>query len=274
MKYTKIDIEIETPHKAPYFLGSALRGAFGYALKKVVCINPSYKCEGCFASSSCLYYEFYEAQNSYHTYRFTSELGDGRFDFSLYLFDESCEKLPYIISALHKMLTEVGLMRDALKFDLFTMSIADKLIYSDGEFHLDAIKPQSFTPMLTSDSYDVTLELSTPLRIKKNNKFLRDDIDLSDILRSVHQREQQLCYGESYSKLEYTPSYTTVSKQLHYKTLIRKSNRQKSKMNMDGIMGQLTLTNLDPTSYRLLKLGEILGVGKQTVMGLGSIRLT
>jgi CRISPR-associated endoribonuclease Cas6 len=172
------------------------------------------------------------------------------------------------------MLTEVGLMRDALKFDEVTMRIDGRVVYCDGEFHLDAIEPQSFTPTLTSDFYGVTLELTTPLRIKKHNRFLRDDIDIVDILRSIHQREQQLCYGKSYAKLDFTPSYTTLSKQLHYKTLIRKSNRQKSKMNMDGIIGELTLTDLDPNSYRLLKLGEILGVGKQTVMGLGSIRLT
>jgi len=42
---------------------------------------------------------------------------------------------------------------------------------------------------------------------------------------------------------------------------------------MDGIMGSIQITNLDPQSYNLLKLGEILGVGKQTVMGLGSIRV-
>jgi hypothetical protein len=60
MKYTKLTIKINSTNKPPYFVGSQLRGAFGYALKKVTCINPTFKCEGCFATTNCLYYDFYE----------------------------------------------------------------------------------------------------------------------------------------------------------------------------------------------------------------------
>ena len=35
MKYTKISIIIKSEQKPPYFIGSQLRGALGYALKKV-----------------------------------------------------------------------------------------------------------------------------------------------------------------------------------------------------------------------------------------------
>jgi CRISPR/Cas system endoribonuclease Cas6 (RAMP superfamily) len=44
-------------------------------------------------------------------------------------------------------------------------------------------------------------------------------------------------------------------------------------MKMDGIIGEIALTGLDERSYRLLKLGEIIGVGKQTVMGLGRVEV-
>jgi CRISPR/Cas system endoribonuclease Cas6 (RAMP superfamily) len=44
-------------------------------------------------------------------------------------------------------------------------------------------------------------------------------------------------------------------------------------MNMDGVMGELVLNNIDEKSYNLLKLGEIIGVGKQTVLGLGKIEV-
>ena len=55
-------------------MGSALRGAFGYALKKVVCMNPSFKCDGCFVRSDRLYYDFYEKKDAYHKYRFDISL--------------------------------------------------------------------------------------------------------------------------------------------------------------------------------------------------------
>jgi len=42
-------------------------------------------------------------------------------------------------------------------------------------------------------------------------------------------------------------------------------------MSMDGIVGELALSGLDERSYELLKFGEVIAVGKQTVMGLGRI---
>ncbi len=102
MKYHKIEVKIDSKLKPPYFTGSMLRGTFGYALKKVTCINPSYNCEGCFAKDNCLYYDFFEKQNSFHPFRFDVKLGSENFNFSLYLFESACDKLPYILSVLHK----------------------------------------------------------------------------------------------------------------------------------------------------------------------------
>ncbi len=253
-------------------MGSALRGAFGYALKKVVCINPSYQCQGCFAQQNCLYYDFYEAQNSYHSYRFETTLGSELFDFSLFVFSSNSDKLAYIISSIHKMLTQVGLGGSKLTFDTFEIFLNAKPIYAKGLFEPLESRPKEFTPT-KSPNKNITLDLITPLRIKKNNRFLRDSVELNDILRSIHQRERQIYHKEPYAKLDYTPSYQIISSSLYHKKIIRKSNRQKSKMNMDGIMGIIQIQNLDPKSYNLLKLGEILGVGKQTVMGLGSVRV-
>ncbi len=56
-------------------MGSTLRGAFGYALKRIICINPSFRCDSCFTKDECLYYDFYEQNNSFHKYRFEIELG-------------------------------------------------------------------------------------------------------------------------------------------------------------------------------------------------------
>jgi hypothetical protein len=106
MNYSKISFILKL--SPPYFVGSQLRGALGYALKKVTCINPNYQCSECFAKDSCLYYEFYESK-SYHKFRFDFELGKKYYDFNFYLFDESATKLPYVISAFDKVFSEFGL---------------------------------------------------------------------------------------------------------------------------------------------------------------------
>jgi CRISPR/Cas system endoribonuclease Cas6 (RAMP superfamily) len=43
-------------------------------------------------------------------------------------------------------------------------------------------------------------------------------------------------------------------------------------MNFGGIIGFIDL-EVDENSYKLLKLGEIIGVGKQVTFGLGNIKV-
>ena len=271
MQYHHIKVEINTNHKPSYFIGSMIRGALGYALKKVTCINPSYRCEGCFAQNSCLYYSFYEQQHNFHKYRFEIELGSGKFDFGLYLFDEACDSLPYVLSALQMTLSQNGLTKYNYTFNDLTINLNGESVFDGKEFKSLDIerkisKIDTFCP-------NIKIKLSTPLRIKKHNKFLKDDVELEDILRSIHQREQELVYGKKVFKLDHKPSYFSSIKALQYKSLTRKSNRQRQTMKMDGIVGELAVMGIDEESYRLLKLGEILGVGKQTVMGLGRIEI-
>ncbi|HHD81881.1 MAG TPA: CRISPR system precrRNA processing endoribonuclease RAMP protein Cas6 [Campylobacterales bacterium] len=272
MNYQQIEVSINTQTKAPFFTGSMLRGAMGYALKKVTCINPSYQCQGCFAQSSCLYYNFYEQQNNFHNYRFDIELGSGKFDFGLYLFNDATESLAYVLSALEMMLTQVGLGKENQTFKDIGIKLNGEEIYDGKEFRsFDAIKQNA----LQIDSFcpNVKIKLCTPLRIKKHNKFLRDDVALEDILRSIYQKEQEFTTDQKAFKLAYEPSYATAVKALRFQSLVRKSNRQKQKLNMDGMMGEIAVMGLDQESHRLLRLGEIIGVGKQTVMGLGRIEV-
>ena len=269
MKYNYIKITINTTHKSSYFTGSMFRGAFGYALKKVTCINPSYQCKNCFAKDSCLYYSFYEEKNILHDYRFEIELGRNNFDFGLYIFEDTTKELPYILSALEIMLSKNGLTKNNYTFNDIKIVIDSTIVYKNQSFLNINILPKYF--QLDTICRDVKIKLETPIRIKKDNKFLKDNIDIEDILRSIYQRYMKLVNNKDIYRLNYTPSYIIKVKTLDYKPLLRNSNRQKSKMNMDGIMGEISIKGLDKESYRLLKIGEIIGVGKQTVMGLGQI---
>ncbi len=70
-----------------------------------------------------------------------------------------------------------------------------------------------------------------------------------------------------------TLNYITLSKTLSYQELTRKSNRQDTKMYLGGLMGEFVLKNVNRDIYNLLKLGEVIGVGKSTVFGLGKIKI-
>jgi CRISPR-associated endoribonuclease Cas6 len=271
MKYHEIRVYVNTEHQPSEFIGSMLRGAFGYALKKVVCINPSYVCKGCFAQNSCLFYHFYDAQNILHKYRFEIELGSANFDFGLKLLGDACEGLPYVLRALEMTLREMGLSKNNYKFDDIRMIVNEKLVYGNSHFEPLDILPKVFE--VEKYTPNVKIKLLTPLRMKKKNKFLKESVEIEDILRSIYQREQEVFYHSKVFKLDYIPSYTTIASAFTHKSLLRKSNKQKAKMNMDGLIGEISIIGIDERSYRLLKLGEVIGVGKQTVMGLGRIEV-
>ncbi len=269
MTYTKLSIIIKD--KPPYFIGSQLRGTLGYALKKVTCINPSYTCEGCFATSNCLYHEFYEEKNTFHKYRFDFELGFSYYNFDFYLFDTATSKLPYVVSAFHMLLTQIGLGVEKKTYKEFDMFINDANCFKDGKLSL----PKEFTKKFTIDNFcpDITLQFITPLRIKKENRFIRsEELEFSDIINSIYQRQMKLL-GRDYKKFPYPIVGEIVSKKLEFKELTRQSNRQKTTMNLGGLIGEISIRNLSKECYDVLKVGELIALGKSTVFGLGKIEV-
>jgi CRISPR-associated endoribonuclease Cas6 len=270
LNYTKISVIIKPKDRLPYFIGSQLRGAFGYALKKTVCINPSFECDACFAKSNCIYHDFYEAKNEYHNYRFDFELGKDYYYFNLYLFDSACQSAPYIVSALYQMISKIGFGKDRVTYTDFDMYVNDNSILENNQIKL----PADYKTEFSLDSYcpDIMIKFITPIRIKKQNKFLRDDIELIDILSSINRRYYDLI-NQDYQKLSVDNSFEVISKEIQYKELTRRSNRQKTTMNLGGLLGELKIKNIDQKTYELLKIAEVIGVGKQTVFGLGKIKI-
>jgi CRISPR-associated endoribonuclease Cas6 len=249
------------------FLGSAIRGVFGTALKKVVCINPSKECSGCFASSSCLFYDFYEKDNP--KYRINLEIG-GKLEFDLFLYEEYSLKAPYVISALHNAFTQIGITKKRIKPD-FKLYFNGHLIF-DGEFKKFENRQIEFDEKNINPKSKTKLFLKTPLRIKENNRFVRDKIKLETILRSIYHRSLKL-QNKPIEKLPFSPKYNIKDERLSFIDFTRRSNRQKTKMQFGGLIGEIEFDYIDENSYKLLKLGEIIGVGKQVTFGFGRIEV-
>lgn len=241
-----IKLAFKSSSRKPHdFIGSKIRGMLGYALKDEVCINPSFKCEGCFSSDECIFYKFFEQKNITHKYRLDFDLNSKLFEFSIFLFEEAINYEDAIKNAVLKLLHE----------------------YKDIRFEKENLdlKENTFSPI-------VKVSFLTPLRIKKNNKFLKSEIDLLDILVSINKRYFVLTNTE-FQKLNIFKDYNIVLANIFYKELTRKSNTQKTKMNFGGLMGEIVFTNIDKKSFNLLKIGEVIGVGKSTVFGLGKIKV-
>ena len=271
IRYIRLSIFLKDKKTSVHpFIGSTIRGAFGVSLKKVVCINPSYNCEGCFAKENCLYYDFFEEKNRAHQFRFDFELDQDNYNFSLYLFEDATIKLPYVLSAIHKMLTETGLTKNRELFEIEKILCQGKEIYKDGNFDIKDIKSVDFTPR--DIKTPIKLNLITPLRMKYQNKLLTKKPPLEILLYSIQNRLHQL-KDLPQIKLTFTPKYKETKSSITFKDQTRRSNRQKTKLQIGGIVGFIEYEEIDENSLLLLQVGEIIGVGKQTVFGMGKIEV-
>ena len=269
MEYVKLSLLFK--EKPPYFIGSQLRGALGYALKNIVCINPNKICENCYASGQCLYYQFYGHKNDYHKYRLDFELNKSYYDFNFYLFCDAVSSLPIIISAFHFLLTKQGLGKECKKISDFKIFVNDEECYKNNRIVL----PENYTKNITiNEIYEnIILECIMPLRIKQKNQFVRaENLDLKTLINSIYQRQMRLL-GREYKKFPYEIKGEITKRNLYFKDLMRLSNRQNTTMQIGGLMGNMEIRGLSKECYEVLKLGEIIGVGKQCVFGLGKIQI-
>lgn len=235
------------------FMGSMLRGAFGTALKPVVCVRPEGVCEGCGAASRCLYYVFFEEKNRFHPYRFDLRMNRPAPDFKLLLFGQAAQKSLFAERAIETMLEQIGLGAGRTRFEIARLEVGDV---------------QSFEPK--GEAGPGRLRFVTPLRIKQGNVFLREKPPLEAVLASIHNRYRELS-GLEKTRLDFTPLYREAGVNVRFMELERYSNRQQTAMNLGGVIGHVDYSHLDAGSVRLLRLGEVLGVGKSTVFGLGKI---
>ncbi len=273
LRFLRIDVTAKDGYAPPFFAGSMLRGAMGAALKHVVCINPSLRCQGCFAAKDCLFYDWFENQNAYHTYRITARLGMRRLRFSLWLYEDAIRSLPYTLSAIRFAMEKKGLGREEKRVPIERIDIGKKRIYEADEFKsLENIEPQHYLPENLPDRW--RLKWHTPLRIKADNRFVRNGngVKLDQLVRSAYRRYHEI-KGIQNPKIDFYPK-GEMEGNWRYLDLTRYSNRQRTHMKLGGMMGEITLKNLDKRSSFYLQMGQMLGLGKQTVFGLGDYMLT
>lgn len=188
------------------FKGSALRGAFGYALKRAVCTVREKECATCILYGQCLFAKFFIEQKNNeegktpsipHPYIIESPQNPKRtyaegeeFEFSLILLGSICEKLPFMVYAFELMgLKGIG------RANIATFKNASFEIIGIQSVHIQG-KPQIYDTVkkrllhiphpavleysasnflqidtLSQKNQKLTVFLETPLRYKSDNVF-------------------------------------------------------------------------------------------------------
>lgn len=289
--------------RLPAYLGSALRGALGHSLKRLVCVTRQPHCDGCLLQANCFHFRFFEtparrpARNHPPPHPWVLEfnretpqrVGPGeQMQFTLLLLDFAIENLAYLTLAIERA-GEAGLGREALGFELQAVEAETPLgsgrrrpLYGAGDRAMRRLAPAAWRVPARPDA--IRLQFLTPLRLKQYGDLVGPrEFTPGLLLDAVHRRIREflLAYGRQPDRVfpeRHAPGPLPgafTRQWLRWRDWTRYSSRQQTRMQLGGLVGEAQLDGrqLGEEGWRRLWLGQWLHAGKQSSMGLGQYRI-
>jgi len=219
--------------------------------------------------------------------------------FSLVLIGKGIEYLPYFIYAFDE-LGRLGLGRDRGTFRLAEVcgeavsgeAGAWRPIYSgDRKVLTNGFRVHTGRDLFSAHDHghehahvvskEITLHLLTPMRLRFGEALV-NHLDFHMLIRNLLRRFSALSYFHCGQQLDLdfkgliarAQEVKAERVEVHWVDWHRYSNRQKRKIQMGGLIGQVTYSGPLAEFLPFLRLGELVHVGKGTVMGLGKYHMT
>jgi hypothetical protein len=288
--------------RLPAYAGSAWRGAFGHALKRLVCVTREPRCPPCLLYRSCSYPYLFETPpdpsipllRKYpaapHPFllrppadtRRPLAAGEATV-LDLSLFGCGNRYLAYVIHALRQA-AERGLGTDRGRLALAAVDQETDEGWTrihEPEGPLTPAPPRLPEPPPVPDR--VTLVLETPLRLAvANDRVTPEALRFTHLFGSLLRRISLLVAFHTDKKLDVdfaalaraADAVPLAAVRLRWRDWSRYSSRQRSTVPMGGLVGEIDLAGagLEPF-WPYLWLGQWTHAGKGAVMGLGGYRL-
>lgn len=311
----------------PSIKGSLLRGAFGHALRRTVCVmGPQQPCPSCMLRKQCVYPRLFETliDPQDQVPRFLRGLptaprpyifepvdearfykADEALTFDLILLGQATELHPYTIFAVSQMAEQgLGVKRMPFRLEKVHWQSASLLATApDLRMQNEAPPPEAEWRLLYDGATKVLLDTPTPLlparqshepsnplkvsfltpaRLKFNDS-LSADFTFRMLVFKMLRRVLELAHfhapgahidWEFHDLLVAADRVKITARALRWIDWERHSNRQKTEMKMGGFVGEMVIAgNLSPF-IELLRVCEIVHVGKGAVFGNGKILIS
>lgn len=301
----RFSARLENPFQPPPLLASRLRGALGWALRRLCCELPASRCgdncPSCNDSTHSAYPLIFEPGKVqlnrrgtvppgwlFQAVKTTGPLQAGDFlIFDLILIGTLQEQLPLMIAAIERML-QYGLGQENTKHkaraQLMAVALPDEpgmpLIWQPGQgvaVH-NAIVPGWGAEV----PQRLLLSLASPLALQVKGQPLKPgELTAHALLNSLLRRTDELgqCWLPGWQPLDiaaFQPAVQGVhlhEENCHWVQEQRYSHRQQSKMPLAGVQGQLILSGDLAPFMSLLALGEFINTGRKPAFGLGQYRI-
>lgn len=290
-----------TPVHFPEWAGSTLRGGFGHALRRLACMTRQKDCTGCPLLHTCPYPAIFAPPPAAHSLQQLTQppapyviepAGWGRQQFApgqpwhldMVLMGRALRELP-LISLAWQRAAQQGLGQGEGKSELAGIdylppgTAPECILTAPGQ----AIQAHNIQPPAedTSARSVITLEFNTPLRLQDNGRAVPPEkLDAERLLMNLVRRLSLLAefHGNGtpawdFKALKQSAARVNSEKQLKWQDWTRRSSRQQQTMQLGGAVGSWTLYDVPLEFPPLLKLGEWVHLGKETVFGLGRYHL-
>jgi hypothetical protein len=303
----------KSPIYLPEYKGATFRGTFGHTFKKIVCTISSKDCRKCPLSSNCIYYYVFETpfdggekMGGFSTPKapqpFIVEpmLTDKRdfkpgedFTMDLVLVGKAIDYLPYFLYTFEEMGRTRGIGKYKHNgFGGFKLEQVEQfngsdrtIIYQDGVMHAKNLQSDN-NSIDENPNYTKTnllINFITPTRLKHAGALVERNrnksMDFQLLIKNIYRRAYLLYFSHQGKDLplfeELIPEpVETLNKTLQWKELYHYSNRSRRKVPTGGFLGSIIFGDGWQEYYPLIKLGEIIHIGKETTFGLGKYQAT
>jgi CRISPR-associated endoribonuclease Cas6 len=285
--------------------GNIFRGAFGLVFKRLSCRANSI-CEKRCLDENCLYGKVFEPQNFYGPLRyrdvprpFVFSLNDDEreflyegesFNLGINLFGWARDSYLHFIRVIEEIGNEgIGplrgkyLIRNVFYEDYYGNHFPLK--NDNGYIQPESIKlPETDLNYDTDDVSEFKISFLTPSLIKYENQIIRNP-DFYQLFCRIRDRISAIAFfhngitlSENFKALEEEAKKVEIKESsIKWVEVKRRSSKTGLFQDLSGIKGSIIFglkdRNLLKYFYPWLKLAEITGIGKNTVWGMGRIKL-
>jgi hypothetical protein len=308
LRWARLTLTLRAEHAVslPPYAGSTFRGAFGHAFKRVACPLRR-ECEGCGYRDVCVYAYVFETvgttdgspitQSATAAHPFVLEPPDGpagsvrpgeAVTLGLVLIGRAIPLAPYFLAACREMARQgIGRGRGRLRLE---RAVADDPATGTGRAVYDGdrdLLAPAVPPWQWRDLADVrkagdrlTLTFVTPTRLRQAADLVVRPAFATlatALLRRISVLAEAHCGGnanvDAKAILESAGAVRVETSDLRWHDWERYSARQQTRMSLGGFVGDVTFAGPLAPWWPLLRIGEILHVGKGTAFGLGKYRM-
>lgn len=289
----------------PEFKETMLRGGLGLALKQGACIRPTgVQCQECAAPEICAYAYLFGSKRPPEAevlraasdvpapYIFAAQreqqllAASEPFDFTLTLVGGAIRYLPYLVAALRLMGIQ-GLGQSRIRCHLQAVY----WLAPDGEATALFVGPVhgvlraqpaactvgAWAAVGATQAAAVTIHFESPTTLKHNGDILHDAPPFHVLIRTLLRRVSSLSYfhgGQRWETdyrgwIERAEAVTTTDAAVEWHDGSRYSTRTQRRMPLGGLVGTVTYSGDLTPFLPLLRLGELIHVGKNAVFGNG-----